>query len=59
MMFPLTLRCTDALLHGTVLERRQADNGRLGQRSGWGNPSKPELVVTAKEQRVSRGTAAG
>lgn len=58
MMFPLTLRCTDALLHGTVLDRRQADSGKLGQRSGWGNPTKPELVVTTKEQRVPRGTAA-
>lgn len=59
MMFPHTLRCTDALLHGTALERRQAGNGKLGQRSGWGNPSKPELVVTAKEQWVSKGAAAG
>jgi hypothetical protein len=59
MMFPLTLRCTDALLHGTASDHRQAVSRKLGQRRGWGNPSKPELVVTTKEQRVLRGTAAG
>jgi hypothetical protein len=58
MMLPLLLRSTDALLHGIAMDRRQADSGKLGQRSGWGNSSKPELVVTTKEQRVPRGAAA-
>jgi hypothetical protein len=58
MMFPLLLRRTDALSHGTVLERRQVGNRKLGRWSGRGNPSKPELVVTTKEQRVPRGAAA-
>jgi hypothetical protein len=58
MMFPHSPRCTDALLHGTVSEYRRVVSGKLGRWSGWGNPTKPELVVTTKEQRIPRGIAA-